>query len=324
MRVRFDKAFYHPGDVMILGIETSSKGSFRIRISKLVEQIMEITTMRRMVRVFIPYGMYGGYGVDVEVLDEAGHVVDEIHRGIVVGERWTDFPVYGYLANFEPERYDVDKTVDWLAQYHINALQYYDWMYDYHELVYDKGDLYKDAWGRKRLISNRVLKKLIDGARRRNIASMAYVSIYGVHRSVADQHPDWVLYTRKGTEIKPLDFSEKLCIMNTYRNSGWTKLLLKECEKAVEYGFDGIHLDQYGYPKDGETLILEDGSYVSYMTSKGFREFVTMLKERIDKPIFFNYVDNWPTELQNDLETSVVYIEPWECCPTLRELSQIT
>jgi len=30
------------------------------------------------------------------------------------------------------------------------------------------------------------------------------------------------------------------------------------------------------------------------------------------------------SELQNDLETSVVYIEPWECCPTLRELSQIT
>ncbi|HCZ05544.1 MAG TPA: hypothetical protein DHV12_00145 [Thermotogae bacterium] len=324
MQVAFDKAYYHPGDVMVLRIETPVGNSFKIRVSKLTERILEITTMKKKVEVPIPRDAFGGYGVDVKALDESGHVIDETHKGITIAKNWFDLPVYGYLTDFGPKRYDVDKTLDWLAQYHVNALQYYDWMYDYHKLVYEKGDLYKDAWWRKRYISNKVLKRLINVARYRNIASMAYVSIYGARWNVAVEHPDWAIYTRDGDKIKFLDLSGKLYIMNTYKNSGWTKLLYEECKKVIEFGFDGIHLDQYGYPKDGDALALEGEVYEPYKTSKGFEEFVNGLKEFLKKPLIFNYVDNWPSELQSSLKTEVVYIEPWECCPTLKELSQVT
>ncbi|ABV33789.1 MULTISPECIES: glycoside hydrolase family 66 protein [Pseudothermotoga] len=324
MRAIFDKAYYCPGDTIVLHIESSAENLFRVRFLKLTDCVFETITTKKNIEIVVPPNAFGGYGVDIEALDEHNEVVDKIHRGITVAKKWSDFPVYGYLTDFRPKRYDIEKTLNWLTQYHVSALQYYDWMYDYHKLVYEEGDLYKDAWWRKRYISNKILKELINTAHSKNIVSLAYVSIYAARKNVAIKHPNWAIYVHDKDKINLLDFSNKLCIMNTYKNSGWTKLLYEECKKVIEFGFDGIHLDQYGYPKDGEALALEEDTYKPYNTSRGFKEFINELKKFIEKPLIFNYVDNWPSELQNNLKTEIVYIEPWECCPTLKELSRAT
>ncbi len=63
--------------------------------------------------------------------------------------------------------------------------------------------------------------------------------------------------------------------------------LLKSVKKTLEFGFDGIHLDQYGYPKDYTSLFLKNGEYKPYLTSKGFKEFINLLKKETQSPPVF-------------------------------------
>jgi len=183
------------------------------------------------------------------------------------------------LTDFDKSRINVDTNLDYLVQYHINSLQYYDWMYDYGYLVSEQ-DIYKDAWSRQKTISNTVLKELISKGHERNIYSMAYVPIYGVERNLGLKHPDWLLYQKNGDSYVPLDFYQKILITNTYKTSGWTQFLIDQCNKTLQFGFDGIHLDQYGYPKDFASMYLDNGQYKPYITSKGFIEFIDELKEK--------------------------------------------
>ena len=322
MRVTFDKAFYQPGDVMKLRLNPPENSTnWSLKILKFDEAMISIPATNSLeISVKIPMNFHGGYGIDVEFLDSSGKKIEETHRGIMTLKTWLERPIYGYLTDFHPRRFDIERTMDFLAQYHINALQYYDWMYDYGKLVYEEGEKYRDAWSRKRLISNQVLKDLISAGHKKNIFSMAYVSIYGGSMELALKNPKWALYIREADKWRILDFHGKIAIMNINPDCGWTKFLLRECEKTISFGFDGIHFDQYGYPKDGTAAMLKEGKYIPYPTSKGFCELINFFKKHLKVPIFFNYVNNWPEEIQQNTQTDAVYIEPWECCPTYMSL----
>ncbi|MDK2945740.1 MAG: dextranase [Thermosipho sp. (in: thermotogales)] len=317
VKLNFDKAFYKPGSEMTLFIEGLEKPiEYELQISHGVTPIFYLNgTTSGIIKLEVPKET-GGYGIDIKLSNEL-----TISRGFSVQNHWTDSPRYGFLTDFFPERFDIEKTMNYLVQYHINCLQYYDWMYDYGKLVYDEGDEYKDAWQRVRKISNTTLKDLINEGHKRNIASMAYVAIYACNRELGEQHPEWLIYNRSNnSNLIPVDFYKKILLTNTLKDSGWTKFLINECKKTIEFGFDGIHLDQYGYPKDLTSYILKDGKYIPYRTSQGFLEFINLLKEETNRPVIFNYVNNWPNIIQDKAKVDAVYIEPWESCNTYEDL----
>ncbi|MDI3495823.1 MAG: dextranase, partial [Pseudothermotoga sp.] len=113
MRAIFDKAYYCPGDTIVLHIESSAENLFRVRFLKLTDCVFETITTKKNIEIVVPPNAFGGYGVDIEALDEHNEVVDKIHRGITVAKKWSDFPVYGYLTDFRPKRYDIEKTLNW-------------------------------------------------------------------------------------------------------------------------------------------------------------------------------------------------------------------
>ncbi|AKI97757.1 glycoside hydrolase family 66 protein [Kosmotoga pacifica] len=316
VKLNFDKSFYTPGSDMRLSIEDLEKPlEYKLTVSKGTKVIFsEAGVTSGVIEIKAPEET-GGYGVDLILGND-----QTISRGFSVLNNWTESPRYGFLTDFFPERYDISKTMDYLAQFHINSLQYYDWMYDYGKLVYDEGEEYKDAWQRVRKISNTTLKELIKEGHKRNVASMAYVALYACNSELGKEHPEWLLYEKSGDNWKPVDFYKKILITNTLRDSEWTKFLLNECKKTIEFGFDGIHLDQYGYPKDYTSYMLKDGKYLPYKTSQGFLEFINLLKKETNRPVLFNYVNNWPNEIQDKAKTDAVYIEPWESCNTYEDI----
>lgn len=312
----FDKAFYHPEETITITIDGFSKqNDYRVEISQGIKPIKYLNLDSNKIQLKAP-SKTGGYGIDLFVENKL-----VISRGFEVLNHWTESPKYGFLTDFSPGRVNIEKTMNYLTQYHINGIQYYDWMYDYGDLVYEKGDIYRDAWSRNNEISNSKLKELINAAKRKNISSMAYVAIYSINIKEGLLHPDWLLYKNYRGEWKPVDFlCEKILLTNTLKNSGWTAHLINECKKTIEFGFDGIHLDQYGYPKDWEVSKLDGEEYIPYKTSEGFKQFINSLKNNLDCPVVFNYVDNWPKAIQGDTDADFIYIEPWESCNTYLDL----
>ena len=126
---------------------------------------------------------------------------------------------------------------------------------------------------------------------------MAYVAIYAASPAFYEQHKDWGLYDREG---QPIDFGDGyLYIMNPAQGSGWREHMIREWLKIVEtYDFDGLHIDQYGYPK-----VAYDARGRTVMVGPAFRSFLDETKEKLAEQmpqrsrITFNSVANWPAAL---------------------------
>ena len=151
-----------------------------------------------------------GYGIDVEIVSPDGEVVDRATSAFDVLENWVQNPRYGFLSDYEPGRTDASQTMDILNRFHINGLQFYDWMYRHEQFLTDQ-EPYYDLWSSKPH-SLLTVKALIEAAHQRSIAAMPYTAVYGSSQTFALEHPDWILYTSTG---KPLEFGgDKMMIMD--------------------------------------------------------------------------------------------------------------
>lgn len=261
-------------------------------------------------------GSQKGYGVDLQMLDDRGVVLDTAATAFDVLEGWTQAPRYGFLTDFSPGRADIAETMEWLTRYHINGLQFYDWMYRHEDFLTDE-EPYRDPLGR--LLSRRTVEALIDAAHRRNIAAMPYTAIYGASVPFCQAHPDWVLRKANG---EPFLFGENfLCIMDPSPDSPWTQHLMDEFTEVMrETGFDGIHLDQYGNPKSGidaqgKPVDLAEVIPIFIQLTKA-----TVAAVRSDATVVFNAVNNWPIETVAPASQDFVYIEVWPPHTLYRDL----
>ena len=97
----------------------------------------------------------------------------------------------------------------------------------------------------------------------------------------------------------------------------WLDHFTADLTAAMALGFDGFHLDQYGWPK---RALRRDGVLVDVGQS-----FVTMLEGvRAALPsasLVFNNVNDFPTRLTADTAQDALYIEPWEPQLTLQSLA---
>ncbi|MBI2846016.1 MAG: hypothetical protein HYX86_05665 [Chloroflexi bacterium] len=332
--LRPDRAYFRPKEEVSLTWLLRNQGKEELHL-RLVAEIFYLSDQEGLLETTasVPAGggtsvqltwkptrpVPAGYGVEGRVLDSAVRVVARCSTAFDVLEHWAQAPRYGFLCEFPPGRKDFEETMAWLALYHINSLQFYDWMYRHEDLLTSE-DPYRDLLGRES--SRRTVEGLVEAAHRRNIAALAYTSVYGSSPPFYQAHRSWGLFD---ANQEPLTLGDGfLYIMDPSPESAWTQHLMVQFAEALrEIGFDGLHLDQYGEPRSG---VAGSGKPVDLRLA--FPAFINLAKTtgsgvRPDATVIFNAVNNWPIETVARANQDCIYIEVWPPNNRYRDLRKL-
>ncbi len=261
---------------------------------------------------------FAGFGVLLSIYLN-GELLLQGHTAFDVVSDCTKAIRYGFLSDFHTEDGADCEDVSTLRKFHINMVQYYDWSYRHDDLV-SKTDIYKDMMGRE--VDLRTVRNKINACRRFGIKSIGYGAVYAASKQYFEANKECALYTSAGD---PLVFIDTFYIMNVAKDCKWRKHIIKEYAKAVsELGFDGIHMDTYGFPKtayayDKQRLIKLDEEYPSLIEDAKAR-----LNEITENNyLIFNNVGNWPVTSVAKAPQAAVYIEVWEPYLTYGHIKQV-
>lgn len=266
------------------------------------------------IELTIPSKESRGFGVKAHLLSEDGQLIDNGTTAFDLQDTWTEFPRYGFLSDFFPNREDIKESIAWLTRFHINGLQFYDWQYRHDSLV-APSETYQDPL--KRPLSLNTIRAFVKEAHQRGITGMLYLAVYAASLEFWSEHPEWQLIDENR---QPILFEDFLGIMDPSPDRPWAKHLLDECERALaELGFTGLHIDQYGDPKSGFRITGEEVDIPD-----AFCDFVTAAKQRLpNTPLTFNAVGNWPMDALATSPLDFNYIEIWPPTPKYVDLRQI-
>ncbi len=261
-----------------------------------------------------PAQSFRGYGVDISVLDGADKPVATRSTALDVLSHWSQAPRYGFFSDFGPDQTDAAQRAETLSRYHVNVVQFYDWMWRHYELL-PPTEEFTDALGRH--ISLDVVKAKIAKAHAHNMAALAYGAVYGAEPEFYVKHKDWALYRVDG---QPESLADLFYIMDITPGSPWTDQIVNEFARTVtELDFDGIHMDQYGFPKAARAGS-GDGPVVDLTmafpplidrTAATVAQAKPQAQPSSSAQVIFNNVNDWPTELTAPRNQAAVYIEVW-------------
>ena len=320
------KGFFLPGERIELQAEIISEGAetglLRLTIFHLASQVEALAfpvrasggRQRVAVAWEAPPSAVRGYGVEAELLDAAHSQVGQLATAFDVLPSWTASPRYGFLTDFTPQRQDVEESIERLARFHLNGLQMYDWQFR-HDRLLPPEERYVDPLGRP--LSLDTVRRFIEAARQRGMATLAYLAIYAASFPFWRSHPDWALYDAEG---HPIPFGDDfLGLMDPSPGGPWAEHLLAECGRALgALAFDGLHIDQYGQPREGYNAAGEPVDLPG-----AFAAFIRSAKERWPRrAVLFNAVENWPASL-NAAPQDFHYIELWLTAHSYRELREV-
>lgn len=248
-----------------------------------------------------------GYGVKVEAQRLDGNY-DAYYTAFDVVDSWTRAPRYGFISDFFDSDMNDEEDIKEMNRYHINVVQYYDWMYRHHEFIPPK-DKFIDPLKRKLNLS--VVKQKVEYTHKYGMKAMAYGAVYGAGKEFYEKHKEWALYRNDG---KVYEFSDFLYIMDTNRQCKWHDHIINQFLEAVKFGFDGIHMDQYGFPKEAVSSLGGEKS-IRYLR-EDFPKLIDDTKDYIKSKgynveLIFNAVNNWPVEKVAKAKEDAVYIEVW-------------
>ena len=248
-----------------------------------------------------------GYGVKVEVQRLDGNY-DAYYTAFDVVDSWTRAPRYGFISDFFDSDMNDEEDIKEMNRYHINVVQYYDWMYRHHKFIPPK-DKFIDPLKRKLNLS--VVKQKVEYAHKYGMKAMAYGAVYGAGKEFYEKHKEWALYKNDG---KVYGFGDFLYIMDINRQCKWHDHIINQFLEAVKFGFDGIHMDQYGFPKEAISN-LEGEKSIRYLQGD-FPKLIDDTKDYIkskgyNAELIFNAVNNWPVEKVAKAKEDAVYIEVW-------------
>lgn len=328
------KAQYIKGENVDIILELDNEGNmesvFRIelRISFLLNEVSRrqeeiILRPKENKTISINLGAYEddfrGYGVDVFIYRD-GSLADTLSTAFDVVDDWRKSARYGFLSEFNASDEDDISDVDSLRRLHLNMVQFYDWMYRHDDLI-PKEDIFTDLMGRE--LSYKVVKEKIGMCQRLGIRTMAYGAVYAASRDFFKQHMDWALY---GSSGNPLSLGETFFIMNISTDSPWHNHIIKEYEKAIsEAGFDGIHMDTYGFPKTAVSRL--NGLKRIERLQEHFPQLIDNTKIALstiepDNCLIFNNVGNWPVTPIIDF-VDAIYIEVWKPYERYHHIQQL-
>ncbi len=233
----------------------------------------------------------------LQALSSSGEVLAE--EFFSVRRRRGEDPVPGFVTSFDgASREDV---LAWLRDLRCTVVQVYDWMDSYSRPL-GENDAYEDPLGRP--ISRRSLEGLIKSVKALGAVAQAYAPILAAGDELANEHPNWRLYRNDGV---PESLGDLLEIMDP-GNSEWQSYWIENYDPAAEaLGFDGFHLDTYGYPR-----VALDAHGESVDVAVGFASFVEAVRRaRPHDVLSFNQVNGVPRGFAAPESPSFRYVEVW-------------
>ncbi|TAH72813.1 MAG: hypothetical protein EWM47_03310 [Anaerolineaceae bacterium] len=261
---------------------------------------------------------FGGYGVELLVYQN-DQLIDRCYTAFDVVSQCNKAIRYGFLSDYSTEDGENFADVSNLRKLHINYVQYYDWSYRHDNLVSEEMS-YQDMMGRE--VNLQTVKNKILACKSYGMKSIGYGAIYAASRDFYEQHKDWAFYTSAGD---PFVFIDIFFIMNIAKNCPWRNHIIEEYAKAIEkIGFDGIHMDTYGFPKSAYSYRSEK----LYKLEEEFPSLIEDTKKRLDKitednHLIFNNVGNWPVNTVACASQDAIYIEVWDPYTRYDHIKQI-
>jgi len=233
----------------------------------------------------------GGYGVESDdgartALDVLTHPMERLR--------------YGFVSSYEEGR-DARGVADNVRRLHLNAVQFYDWMYRHASLLPPQ-DEFDDALGRR--VSLATVRRLVQAVRVVGSLPLGYAAVYAVGKEHWDIWRSEGLYRADGTPWMLADF-----LWNVDPSSErWLEHFTAELASATEHvGFAGFHLDQFGAPKRAAR---EDGSDVDL--AEAFPVLIDRVRAALPSAtLLFNNVNDFPTWSTATTRQDAVYIEVW-------------
>lgn len=260
-----DKGRYDPGETAQLMVDLYNTGSpvagaVTVSVKWLAR---EIASFRQEVNLppwtgqtlsfpwVTPADDFRGYSVDAELVVD-GQARDARSSAADVSSDWTRFPRYGFFSDYYPGDDAAAKARE-LAKFHINAVQFYDWMWTHDRLVpYHQGqpaNIFTQAEGRVQ--SFQTITSKVAAAKSRNMFTMAYSLIYGDSgNNNAPEQPAWAAFKVPGStnvaDVRHHDPGYKIWVMDV-THPDWKAHLFGQFRDAMDKaGFEGIHLDNLG------------------------------------------------------------------------------
>ena len=233
----------------------------------------------------------GGYGVEAGGETSALDVLaDPLSR-----------PRYGFVSHYESGR-DTAGVAEQVRRLHLNAVQFYDWMYRHARLLPPQ-DEFEDALGQP--VSLATVRELAEAVRRAGSLPLAYAAVYAVGTQERARWTDIALTRSDGT---PWTLGNDFLWIIDPTDEGWLHFFADELRAAADnVGFAGFHLDQYGAPK---RALRPDGTVVDL--ARGFPLLINRIAAELpDARLIFNNVNDFPTESTASADQDAIYIEVW-------------
>lgn len=296
------KATFAPGEP----VEVEVRGApalLTVSLWQLDRLVAEVTVDAGTQIATFPPQTEGGYGVEADGVATALDVLaNPLQR-----------PRYGFVANYDAGR-DVSGVLENVRRLHLNAVQFYDWMYRHARLLPPQDD-FEDTLGQ--IVSLETVRRLVAGIRDTGSLPMGYAAVYAVGRD------EWPLWEEDGLfrpDGSPWTLGEDFLWNVDPMSERWVAHFAEDLRAANEQvGFAGFHLDQYGQPK---YALRRDGSVVD------LGEAFSSLLERLAVEVpgvrmIFNNVNDFPTWATARATQDATYIEVWAPHVRLRHLAEL-
>jgi dextranase len=224
-----------------------------------------------------------------------------------------DRPRYGFVADF-PAHHAPDELVATARRLHLNLIQFYDWAHRYAQLVPDTDD-YLDPLNRE--LSLPTVAAMATALHELNTLALGYAAVYAVGGVDWDRWQPAGLFKADG---EPHRFPDDLLLVIDPANEEWMKHFTADLDQSMkQVGFDGFHLDSYGWPKrafraDGSVCDLNDA----------FSQLLTRIHHDVPaSQHMFNNVNDFPTWSTTRAPQAATYIEVWAPHSTLAHLGTL-
>ncbi|MEC0171477.1 glycoside hydrolase family 66 protein [Paenibacillus graminis] len=288
---------------------------------QVAEETLRISTkkgLRQIVHIplFAEDTKWAGYGVKATLFCDK-IAASTAYTSYDIADHWSRAPRYGFLSDFRTEESGDFRDVESMNKFHLNVIQFYDWMYRHDDLV-PKQDEFIDPMGRT--MSYKVVREKVSAVHDKGMAAMAYGAVYASLKDFLQTRPEWGLYNRRG---EPFQLIDLFYIMDITPDSPWTDHIVEQFRQAVIAGFDGIHMDQYGFPKkairrvEGREEMLDLAECYPALIDRAS----SAVKEiKAGAGVIFNNVGNYPISKTASSDQEALYIEVWPPVVRLREL----
>ncbi|WP_448756023.1 glycoside hydrolase family 66 protein [Actinomyces sp.] len=337
-RAYTDKSTHSPGSQATITAEASGGGTVHFSVSHLGTEIdsgdATVENGKATWTYTTPSENNQGYLVTATGADDT-----HAETALDVSSSWTRFPRMGYLSHFKPtapegtdghttyESFLFQKPQDYINKlsqdYHINALQYYDWQYR-HDQPVATGDFAEKwpLWYDNTYAAKKTVSDYETAATNAGMGSLAYSMAYAANDGYdSSRIPDewilrnddgsywrrdlgsqWWVNTPEGTP-KP---ANHMTMMNV-NAQGWRDYITDQYVTQKDtFGFDGTHIDTLGQ------TVKKDASGNSVDLTDGLTALVNETASKTGTATGINLPDGAGTDKIGPSSASYIYTELWD------------